>query len=107
MSEDPFAELGVDESADDETIRRRYLALVRTYPPDRDPQRFQALRLAYEAISGRRERMAQRLLHSSSAALTRLKLQCLAAADAQRHPASQATLTALLLDGLQQADGGS
>lgn len=104
MSEDPFAELGVDETADDETIRRRYLALVRTYPPDRDPERFQTLRRAYEAISGRRERMAQTLLHSSGAALTRLKLQCLAAPDAQRRHPSQATVTALLLDGLQQAD---
>lgn len=103
MSEDPFAELGVDESADDETIRRRYLALVRTYPPDRDPERFQALRRAYEAISGRRERIARRLLCSSDAALTRLKLRCLAAAEAQPHDRSQATVTALLLDGLQHA----
>lgn len=102
MNEDPFAELGVDENADDETIKRRYLALVRAYPPDREPERFQVLRRAYEAISGKRERVGQRLLHTSGTALERLKLHCLAAPGAERQRPSQATMTALLLDGLQQ-----
>ena len=57
MSDDPFAVLGVDETADDEAIKRRYLALVRAWPPDREPEKFQALRRAYEAVSGRRERL--------------------------------------------------
>jgi hypothetical protein len=104
MSEDPFAELGVDENADDETIKRCYLALVRVCPPDREPERFQALRKAYEAISGRRERMAQKLLHTNGAALARLKRHCLAVPGADFCRPSQATVTALLLDGLQQAD---
>ena len=30
---DPFAILDVPEDADDETIKRRYLALVRQHPP--------------------------------------------------------------------------
>ncbi len=105
MSEDPFAELGVDENADDEVIKRRYLMLVRAHPPDRDPDRFQALRSAYDAISGRRERIARTLLQTNGAALLRLKLHCLAAPDAERHRPSQATVTALLLDGLQQQAG--
>jgi len=105
MSDDPFAELGVDENADDEAIKRRYLALVRAYPPDRDPERFQAQRMAYDAISGRRERMARKLLQTNGAALARLKSHCLAAPDAERHRPSQATVTALLLDGLRQQAG--
>lgn len=104
MSDDPFAELGVDENADDEAIKRRYLALVRAYPPDREAERFQAFRRAYEAISGQRQRMERKLLHGSGAALSRLKRQCLATPDAQRHRPSQATMMALLLDGLRQAD---
>ena len=104
MNKDPFAELGVDETADDETIKRRYLALVRAYPPDREPERFQVLRRAYEAISSERERVGQRLLHTSGAALARLKLHCLAASGAERQRPSQATMAALLLDGLQQTD---
>ena len=103
MSQDPFGELGVDENADDEAIKRRYLALVRAYPPDRHPERFQALRVAYEAISGRRERMAWKLFQTNGAALARLKLHCLAAPDADRHRPPKATVTALLLDGLKRA----
>jgi len=104
MSDDPFAVLGLDENADDDAIRRRYLALVRDWPPDREPERFQALRRAYEAVSDQRKRLEWRLLHTSSAALSRLKLRCLAAPDAERHRPSQATVTALLLDGLRPAD---
>jgi len=36
---DPFTVLGVDDAADDAEIRRRYLALVRDFPPDRAPER--------------------------------------------------------------------
>ena len=105
MSDDPFAVLGVDETADDEAIKRRYLALVRAWPPDREPEKFQALRRAYEAVSGPRQRLEWKLLHTSTAALSRLKLHCLAAPDGtgggvHRKP----TMSALLLDGLQQAD---
>jgi DnaJ-class molecular chaperone len=104
MNDDPFATLGVGEDADDAAIKARYLALVRAYPPDREPERFQALRRAFEAISGQRQRLEHKLLHTSSAALTQLKRHCLAAPDAGVHRASQATITALLLDGLQQTD---
>jgi DnaJ-class molecular chaperone len=48
---DPFTVLGVDEAADDAEIRRRYLALVRDFPPDRAPERFREYRAAYEALS--------------------------------------------------------
>lgn len=103
MSEDPFAELGVDDTADDEMIKRHYLALVRAYPPDRDPERFQALRRAYDAVKSPRERMAHRMLRTSDAPLIRLKLHCLSAPDSERHRPSQTTVTALLLDSLRQA----
>ena len=104
MSEDPFAALGLDENADDDAVKRRYLALVRAYPPDREPERFQALRQAYEAVRGQRERLEQKLLHTSTGALSRLKLHCLSAPGGKRRRPSPAALTALLLDGLQQAD---
>ena len=40
LMRDPFTVLGVDENAGDAEIRRRYLALVRDFPPDRAPDRF-------------------------------------------------------------------
>jgi len=37
---DPFYVLGVNEDADDEEVKRRYLVLVRTFSPERAPERF-------------------------------------------------------------------
>ena len=102
MIQDPFAVLGVDDGAEDETIRQHYLALVRRFPPDREPDRFQEIRRAYEAIRGERERLEVKLLQSSTAALTRLKLDCLRAASPDRRRASATTVKALILDGLQR-----
>ena len=50
MATDPFSILGVDEDASDDEIKRRYLALVRSFPPDREPERFQTYRAAFEAL---------------------------------------------------------
>jgi hypothetical protein len=104
MTTDPFAVLGVDENAGDEAIKQRYLALVRAHPPDREPERFQEYRRAYEAIRGERERLQVKLLQTSTGALTRLKLHCLRAARTERRRPSEATMAALILDGLYQAD---
>jgi DnaJ domain len=104
MTTDPFTVLGVDENAGDEAIKQRYLALVRAYPPDREPDRFQEYRRAYEAVRGERERLAVKLLQTSIGALTRLKLHCLGAAGKERRRPTEATMAALILDGLYQAD---
>jgi hypothetical protein len=101
---DPFTVLGVDENAGDDAIKQRYLALVRAYPPDREPDRFQEYRRAYEAVRGERERLQVKLLRTSTGALSRLKLHCLGAARTERRRPSEATIAALILDGLYQAD---
>ncbi len=44
----PFAVLGIEETADDEQVRAAYLAAVRRSPPDRDPEGFRRVREAYE-----------------------------------------------------------
>lgn len=56
----PFAVLGLEETADDEAVRAAYLAAVRTAPPDRDPQGFQRIRQAYEALQDHERRLALR-----------------------------------------------
>ena len=45
-----------------------------------------------------------KLLQTSSGALTRLKLHCLRAACTERRRPSEATMAALILDGLYQTD---
>jgi curved DNA-binding protein CbpA len=47
---DPYTVLGVSPDADDATIRRRYLELTREYPPEHAPERFAAIRSAYEQV---------------------------------------------------------
>ena len=37
---DPYEVFGLPDDSDDEAIRRRYLELVRQYPPEHQPQRF-------------------------------------------------------------------
>ena len=57
----PFAVLGVAETADDDAIKKAYLSQVRDYPPERDPDRFQAIRTAFELIKTRPDRLRYRL----------------------------------------------
>ena len=45
---DPWTVLNLDPSADEATIRRRYLELVRENPPDHNPVRFNEIREAYD-----------------------------------------------------------
>ena len=47
---DPYETLGLPRHADEAEARRRYLELVRQFPPDREPERFAAIRLAYDQV---------------------------------------------------------
>lgn len=58
---DPFTVLGLPTDSDDETIRKRYLALVKQYPPEQNPQKFAEVRQAYEALKDSVERLRYRL----------------------------------------------
>jgi hypothetical protein len=101
---DPFTVLGVDETADDGEIRRRYLALVRDFPPDRAPERFREYRAAYEALSDERKRLETQLLRTNEAALSRLCMAALrtgtSAPMAAR--ATKRTVAALLSEGIMR-----
>jgi curved DNA-binding protein CbpA len=58
---DPYRQLGVPETADDDTIRAAYLAAIRACPPERDRLRFEQVRAAFEAISSEPRRHAHAL----------------------------------------------
>ena len=47
---DPYTVLDLPPTADEETVRRRYLDLVRRHSPERSPVRFVEIRQAYEQI---------------------------------------------------------
>jgi curved DNA-binding protein CbpA len=58
---DPYETLGVTRTSSDAEIRRRYLELVRQFPPERDAERFAAIRHAYDELRDPVARMSKRL----------------------------------------------
>lgn len=47
---DPYAVLGVERTSDEAAIKRAYFRLVREYPPEHAPEKFQELRAAYDQV---------------------------------------------------------
>ena len=58
---DPYAVLELPPDADDVAIRRRYLELVRRFPPEQNPEKFSAVRAAYESLRDLDTRLCHRL----------------------------------------------
>ena len=58
---DPHAVLDLPLDADDAAIRRRYLELVREFPPDHHPEKFARVREAFEALKDLDTRLRRRL----------------------------------------------
>ena len=61
---DPYEVLALPADSDDETIRRRYLELVRQFPPERSPEKFAAIRQAYESLRDLTTRLQYRLFEA-------------------------------------------
>jgi curved DNA-binding protein CbpA len=72
---DAYAVLELPPDADEAEVRRRYLELVRQFPPDQAPEKFAAIRAAYEEVRNPERRLAARLF----AAGTRDSLEAIAA----------------------------
>jgi curved DNA-binding protein CbpA len=47
---DPFEVMGLAKDAGEGEIRKRYLELVRAFPPEQSPERFAAIHSAYQAL---------------------------------------------------------
>ena len=62
--DDPHVVLGLPPDCDDETIRSRYLELVRQFSPEHHPERFAAVRAAYERLRDRNARVRYGLFES-------------------------------------------
>jgi hypothetical protein len=77
---------------------------VQDFPPDREPERFQTYRAAFEALHTERQRLAAKLFAPHGAALTRLEASCLPQPEARRNgEVSQAQVAALLVEGIERA----
>ena len=65
---DPYETLGIAADADDEAIRKRYLELVRQFTPEHSPEKFSAIRAAYESTRDLNTRMQHRLFEAGKKA---------------------------------------
>jgi curved DNA-binding protein CbpA len=61
---DPYEILGLPAESDDEAIRRRYLELVRQFSPEHHPEKFAAIRAAYEQLRDLDTRVRHRLFEA-------------------------------------------
>jgi hypothetical protein len=61
----PYEILGVPANASEQEIRNAYLSKVKEFPPDQSPQKFEAVRDAYEALRDPRKRAKAMLLSTA------------------------------------------
>ena len=58
---DPYQVLGLPPESDDDAIRRRYLQLVKEFSPEQHPEKFSAIRQAYDSLKDLNTRLEYRL----------------------------------------------
>ena len=63
---DPYEVLSLTPDSDDTTIRKRYLELVKQHPPERSPEKFRAIREAYDQLRDATTRVRGRLFEQRS-----------------------------------------
>jgi curved DNA-binding protein CbpA len=61
---DPYVVLGLAPDCDDSAIRQRYLDLVRQFTPEHYPEKFAAIRAAYESLRDQDARLRYRLFEA-------------------------------------------
>jgi len=54
---DPYLILSIGQDADDAAVERAYVEAVKRCPPERDAERFNAIRQAHEQLRTRRDRL--------------------------------------------------
>jgi DnaJ-class molecular chaperone len=66
VSTNPYETLGLGSEASEAEVRQQYLTLVRQHPPDRDPERFAAIRAAYDQLRDPVTSLEHRLFDTTS-----------------------------------------
>jgi curved DNA-binding protein CbpA len=93
---DPYTVLGVPPDADDEAIRRRYLELTREFTPEHHPDRFAAVRAAYEKVKDVDSRVRYRLFEAGREDTIEVLIEEAACRTTRRRIGLSALLTAAI-----------
>ena len=93
---DPYQVLGLPPDADDESIRRRYLELVRQHSPEHHPEQFAAVRAAYEQLRDQATRLRHRLFEAGQRETVDAIIEELSCRRARRRVSLREMLTAVL-----------
>lgn len=93
---DPYAVLGLSADTDDETIRRRYLELVKQFSPEHHPEKFAAIRQAYESLRDQDTRLRYQLFEAGRQESIDAILEELACRTSRRRLSLQALVNSAL-----------
>ena len=93
---DPYAVLGLPADADDDAIRRRYLELVKQFSPEHHPDKFAAVRRAYESLRDLETRLRYRLFEAGRSESIDALLEELACRTPRRRLSLQALVNSVL-----------
>lgn len=92
---DPYEVLGLPPDCDDEMIRRRYLELVRQFSPEHQPEKFAAVRAAYESLRNLETRLRYRLFEAGKKESVDTLIEELSCRSGRRRLSLEALLTTL------------
>jgi curved DNA-binding protein CbpA len=92
---DPYAVLGLPAESDDDSIRRRYLELVKQFSPEHHPEKFAAIRQAYESLRDLDTRLHHRLFEAGKHESIDAILEELASRAPRRRLSLQAMVSAV------------
>ena len=62
----PYQLLGITAESDDASVRGRYLELVKRYPPERYPDKFNQIHTAYNALKDEKSRLQYYLFNDDT-----------------------------------------
>ncbi len=91
----PYQILGLPPEADDDLVRRRYLELVRQFSPERHPEKFAAIRAAYESLRDLDTRLRHRLFEEGRQESVEVLIEEVACRSHRRRWSLQTMLTSL------------
>jgi curved DNA-binding protein CbpA len=91
----PYSVLGLPPDSPDEAIRRRYLELVRQFSPEHHPEKFAAIRAAYDSLRDLDTRLRHRLFESGRQESVEALVEEIACRSSRRRLSLEALLSTL------------